>query len=181
MSDSVATGAPVPARDSLRPRFLVDVNVGRLAKWLRILGYDASFIPDAEDGHLVKVAQAEGRILLTRDVRLMDRRPVTRGLLKALLIASDHLDEQLRQVVTAYGLDQDGKLSLCIECSEPLRSRPKEAVAGLVPPYVSQTQDAFFDCPNCGRVYWKGTHWSNMRQTLASTLGNQPSEERDRS
>ena len=84
------------------PRFIVDLNVGRLAKWLRIMGYDALFVPGIEDGELVRLAQEDGRIVLTRDRNLMRRRVVASGKLGALLIANDSLKGQLRQVVETY-------------------------------------------------------------------------------
>ena len=158
-----------------QPRFLVDVNAGRLAKWLRILGYDTLFIPDADDDELLRVALREGRVILTRDSRLMERRVVNTGQLAALFIRDDDLRSQLRQVVQAFrlaGLDlpparTGGLLSRCIRCNVPLVEVEKEAVAGRVPPYVYDTQAEFMECPSCQRIYWQGTHWANMRRDLA--------------
>src|SRR2546427_8190809 len=80
-------------------RFLADSNVGRLARWLRAYGYDAAYAPHVDDSLLIGRALAEGRVLLTRDADLMQRRVVSRGSLRALLLRSDRFDEQLRQVV----------------------------------------------------------------------------------
>ncbi|MEK7872778.1 MAG: Mut7-C RNAse domain-containing protein, partial [Chloroflexota bacterium] len=80
------------------PRFLVDINVGRLARWLRVLGYDALLARDVDDNALVRLALREGRVLLTRDTQILKRRVVTLGLLRALLIQHDAVADQLRQV-----------------------------------------------------------------------------------
>ena len=154
----------------MRPKFLVDLNVGRLARWLRILGYDALFIPHADDRKLVEVAMREGRVLLTKDRHILERRVVTTGELKAILVQGDDVMTQLRHVASEMALDRGNAFSQCVECDLPLRDRPKETVAGVVPPYVFQTQESFMECPACGRVYWQGTHWNRMREELARLL-----------
>ena len=151
-------------------RFIVDANVGRLARWLRIMGYDAMFVPGVEDSELVRLALAEGRAILTRDRLVMRRRAIASGRLSALLISGDRLGE-LRQGVEAYGLDASGGFSRCVECNEPLRDVEREAAQGRVPAYVFETQEAFVECPACARLYWRGTHWRNMVRELA-TVGD---------
>ena len=152
-------------------RFVVDVNVGRLAKWLRIMGYDATYIPHIEDDDLIRLALEEGRILLTKDSRIGQRRLVTTGVLRALIITTDNLWEQIRQVAEAFGLERRASLTRCIECNQPLAPIPKEEVRERVPPYVFRTQQEFMACPSCHKVYWKGTHWSNMQRELARVHG----------
>ena len=148
------------------PRFVVDVNVGRLAKWLRALGYDVLAIPNADDNALVRVALAEGRILLTRDGGLVRRRLVSRGVLKAVLIRSDDYLMQLRQVVEQLRLDADRPFTRCLECNQPLQEVPRHQVQDRVPSYVFQTQEEFKACSACGRVYWRGTHWARMKEAI---------------
>ena len=149
-----------------QPRFIVDINVGRLAKWLRAMGYDAVLLPQADDAELVRVALREERIVLTRDSRLMERRVVRTGQIQALLVRGDDVESQLRQVIRAYQLDGANSFSRCIRCNLPLEDIDREAVRGLVPPYVFETQTEFMRCPACSRVYWKGTHWANMRRDM---------------
>ena len=151
----------------MEPKFIVDLNVGRLAKWLRVLGYDALFVPDADDDRLLRIAAEEGRTILTKDSFIMKRRVVTSGQVKALLITSDYRQAQLRQVIQALGLKDDHQLSRCIECNVTLPDVVKEDLSGLVPSFVYSTQEEFMRCPRCSKVYWKGTHWTNMRQELA--------------
>jgi uncharacterized protein with PIN domain len=152
---------------SVRPRFLADCNVGRLARWLRALGYDASYHAHIADGELVREAAAEDRVLLTRDRDLMKRRVIQSGVVRAILIRDDEVTAQLRQVFEALGLDLEHSLTRCIECNSELQPRLADRVADLVPPYVQRTQSRYSQCPSCGRVYWAGTHWRRMREVLA--------------
>ena len=87
------------------PKFIVDLNAGRLVKWLRIMGYDTTFVPGIEDGRLVSLAHEEGRILVTRDRNIMRRRLIASGKLRAILLESESVEEQLRQVVDDCKLD----------------------------------------------------------------------------
>ena len=149
------------------PKFIVDLNAGRLVKWLRIMGYDTTFVPGIEDGRLVEVARGERRILLTRDRHIMRRRVITSGEVSAVLLESDRVEEQLRQVVQVCGLDTQRGFSLCIECNVPLEKAAREEFRDRVPPYVFRTQEEIMECPSCRKPYWRGTHWRNMRRKLA--------------
>jgi uncharacterized protein with PIN domain len=153
-----------------RPRFAADGNVGRLARWLRALGYDATFHPDIDDARLVALALVERRVLLTRDRDLLKRRAVASGALRAVLLMGDDPKEQLGQVAHHLRLHPDQALSRCLECNQPLVARPPEEVRALVPPHVAQTQVRFSSCSRCGRIYWAGTHWQRM-QGVISRLG----------
>jgi uncharacterized protein with PIN domain len=149
-------------------RFLADSNVGRLARWLRAYGYDAAYAPHVDDRRLIARALAEGRVLLTRDAGLMQRRVVTHGTVHAVLLASDRVGDQLRQVVAELGLAGDRRLSRCLECNVELEPRPKAEVSERLPPHVRLTQTRFSECPLCARVYWPGTHWERMSERLAA-------------
>jgi uncharacterized protein len=148
-------------------KFIVDSNVGRLARWLRIAGFDTVFINDLDDNRLVRLALSEGRVLLTKDTQIPKRRLVTSGRLKAILIEDDEVKAQLRQVVKALNLgDKIKPFTLCLECNQPLVPKEKEEIKGLVPPYIFQTQTQYMQCPVCQRVYWRGTHWQRMSREL---------------
>lgn len=148
-------------------KFIVDSNVGRLARWLRIAGFDTVFINDLDDNRLVRLALSEGRVLLTKDTQILKRRLVTSGRLKAILLEDDEVKAQLRQVVKALNLgDKIKPFTLCLECNQPLVPKEKEEIKGLVPPYVFQTQTQYMQCPACHRVYWRGTHWQRMSREL---------------
>ena len=150
------------------PRFLADCNVGRLARWLRVLGYDAVYEPVLPDAQVVARALAEGRVLLTRDADMMRRRVIASGAVQAILLRHDSVQEQLRQVLTELELEPTETLTRCLDCNAELEPRPKGAIADRLPPYVRATQDRFSECPSCGRVYWPGTHWERMRERIAA-------------
>lgn len=149
------------------PKFIVDNNVGKLTRWLRLMGYDARFYNGRDDSALVAAAQAEGRVILTRDTQIVKRRLITSGQVMAVLIQSDEHGLQINQVREALALDYRFKpFTICLECNQPLVERSKEEVKGLVPPYVFQTQSQFRQCPACRRIYWRGTHWRAMAERL---------------
>ena len=148
-------------------KFIVDHNVGKLAKWLRIMGYDARFFEGSNDSQMITIALAENRVILTRDTQIMRRRLVTSGQLKAILIQNDEPERQIRQVIDALKLGcQFQPFSICLECNQPLVERSREQVKDLVPPYVFQTQNQYMECPACHRIYWRGTHWQAMTKNL---------------
>ena len=148
-------------------KFIVDSNVGKLAKLLRIMGYDTVFFNSENDSHMIATALAEGRVILTRDTQIMKRRVVTSGRLKAILIESDEPERQMRQVINALSLDCQFKpFTICLECNQPLVERSKEQAKDRVPPYVFRTQNQYMECPTCHRIYWRGTHWQAMTRKL---------------
>lgn len=143
------------------PTFLLDGMLGRLARWLRILGYDAAFEPALGDAQLVRRARAEERILLTRDRELARRRGV-----RILLLEAEDLEGQLAQLQRDLSLAWEGRAPRCPLCNEPLEPLPRDEAWGLVPPYVFVHHDRFFLCPSCERVYWRGTHWEDVETRL---------------
>jgi uncharacterized protein len=149
-------------------RFLADCNVGRLARWLRVLGYDAVYEPLLPDAQVVARALAEGRVLLTRDADMMQRKVIAGGAVRALLLRYDRVQDQVRQVLTELALEPVQPLSRCLDCNAELEPRAKAAVAGRLPPYVYATQERFSECPQCARVFWPGTHWERMRERIAA-------------
>jgi len=136
-------------------KFLVDFMLGRLCRWLRSFGYDAAYFVSEKKSDLIYVSLKEDRIILTRDRRLSRKKAI-----KLVLVESDVLEEQLEQVFTELKLKPDAKniFTRCIECNTALQPVKKESVKKEVPSYVFQTQNDFFLCPGCKKVYWKGTH-----------------------
>lgn len=156
----------------MQVKFIADNNVGKLAKWLRIAGYDTLFFKEKDDGKMIGIALKEGRTILTRDTQIMERRLVTNGRLKAVLIRKDDPKAQLREVVEKLNLDYHRKpFSVCLECNQPLVPRSREEVEDLVPPYVFKTQEQYMQCPVCQRIYWQGTHWQRMSRELEELAG----------
>ena len=142
-------------------RLLADAMLGRLAKWLRILGYDTAYLAEADDFATMRLARAEDRLILTRDRALAKRRGVS-----TLLLDSDSLEEQLRQVRDAVGRPSSDTLPRCPVCNQVLIEAAPELVAARVPPYVRRTQRRFSLCTVCERIYWRGTHWLRMHALI---------------
>jgi uncharacterized protein len=158
--------------DGFALRFIADVNVGKLAKWLRILGYDVLFINPIEDGLLVQIGVRERRIILTKDTHIAERRAATSGQVNVILVEGTLVWDQLRFLAEKLGLRYSLRLlSRCIECNVPLESTDRSRVGGLVPPYVYSTQQHYMACPRCGKIYWPGTHWQRMREVAEEVLG----------
>ncbi len=148
-------------------KFIVDHNVGKLVKWLRMMGYDTIFFTGEDDWQMVMAALNEGRVILTRDTEVMRRGVIADGRLKAILIQSDVPEQQIRQVVETLDLDvKKGLFTRCMEDNQPLKEILKADVKDRVPPHVFETQDKYVECPQCRRIYWKGTHWTAMLEKL---------------
>ena len=155
----------------METKFIADNNVGKLARWLRMMGYDALSFGEKDDGELIEIALNEGRVILTKDTQIAKRRLVVSGRLKTVLIQEDDPESQLRQVVTALDLDCHLRpFSMCLECNQTLIPRSKAEVKSLVPPYVFRTQNEYMECPTCHRIYWRGTHWQAMVRQLAKFM-----------
>jgi uncharacterized protein len=145
------------------PRFLADRMVGKLARWLRLLGYDTAYLPQLSPEGVMREARQQGRIILTRDSRIVRRKDTP----PLLLIESDRFREQLKQVVEALQLDPVRYLlTRCSECNERLQPIAKDDVRDRVPEYVWQTQEEFRRCPGCRRLYWGATHKERMLEEL---------------
>jgi uncharacterized protein with PIN domain len=146
-------------------KFLADKMLGKLAKWLRILGYDTAYPSFDDDLSLILTARQEGRILLTRDTNLIKRRNIC----DFLFVKGDHWEEQLVGIIKELKLEIDlnSKIfSRCSLCNTPTKDIDKKEVKNYVPPYVFSTQDKFVYCPSCKKYYWRGTHWQRMTQRI---------------
>ncbi len=149
--------------------------MGKLAKWLRIMGYDARFFKGSSDSQMIDTAMAENRVILTRDTQIMRRRVVTSERLKAIHIQSDEPERQMRQVMDTLKLDCHFQpFSICLECNQPLVGKSREQVKDLVPPYVFKTQSQYMGCLACHRIYWRGTHWRAMTKKLEKFMECSP-------
>ncbi len=148
-------------------RFLADRNLGSLARWLRLLGFDTMYPDILDDGELLKMAKREGRTLLTRDRNLASRNPAA-----TYLVNAGNLEEQLQEVVRVFQLSEKAKpLSRCSLCNHPVKPVMKEKVKEVVPQKVLDFQENYWQCSGCGKVYWQGSHWERMKEKLRQVLG----------
>lgn len=156
----------MPGEQADEPRFFADVMLGRLARWLRILGYDVAYERGIEDDDLLRRSEKENRTVLTRDTGLMERHTSTR----IEFLESEKPREQLQFMHRKYGivLDRGRLFTRCSWCNGPLQDIAKSEVEGLVPPYVYETEEHFRRCPNCDKLYWRGTHGGRFIEQLFS-------------
>ncbi len=148
----------------VEPKFAADRMLGRLARWLRLLGVDVIWHPNLHGHELLRLARKEGRIMLTRDRRLKTAPDV-------LFIQSQSFRDQLRETFSAYPFKLPAEpLSRCSRCNQVLEEADKETVGRLVPAFVYASQERFAVCPNCGRIYWNGTHAKRILGELATFL-----------
>lgn len=161
---------PVAASHRLRPplprppRFLLDVHLGRLARYLRLLGMDCRYRHHADDAELAAWAETEERILLTRDRALLKRRRVALG----RCVRADDPFEQLVEVVRAFvRLDDLAPFTRCTRCNGRLEAVAKHEVAHRLAPLTRRYVDDFLQCEACGQLYWHGSHVARMRSLVA--------------
>jgi len=149
------------------PKFIADEMLGKLAKWLRAIGYDTVYYKSGGDGALVQRSLEEDRIILTKDTDLVKRKQAR----KSVLVKSDRVCEQFKQVVEELGLDVKSKLfTRCLVCNDELAPIKKEEARGYVPIYTYLTQSSFYRCPSCRRIYWPGTHKDSVLKVINNTV-----------
>ncbi|MBW8328628.1 MAG: Mut7-C ubiquitin/RNAse domain-containing protein [Thiobacillus sp.] len=156
-------------RDTLlrETRFVADAHLGGLAHMLRMLGFDTLYDNHFQDDAIVAIAEQDGRIVLTRDREMLKRRAVTHGCYVHTLKSED----QLREIVERLDLARSARpFTLCLHCNAPLRPIDKASVLDRLPPRVREHYERFSTCDACGRVYWEGSHWRNMRRVLDGVL-----------
>jgi uncharacterized protein with PIN domain len=151
-------------------KFLCDDNLGKLAKYLRVLGYDTFFRSEIEDRELLSIALNEDRIILTRDLKLRELK--SSG--KVILINSYDPLQQLSQVINEFQLRprRDRSFTRCLDCNTELVQVKKEDYSDRIPPYVFRTQDRFLHCKRCDKIFWGGTHVQRMSQKLSEFLSD---------
>ncbi len=148
------------------PQFVLDGHLGRLAAYLRLAGFDTLYRRDAEDDGLARLA-ADGRILLTRDIGLLKRSAVVRG----AFVRSDRPADQLVETFRRFDLATAVRpFARCLRCNRLLEPVEREAVRDLVPTRVYREQAAFRRCPQCGGLFWRGSHVARMARLLERTL-----------
>ncbi|MFC1513799.1 Mut7-C RNAse domain-containing protein [candidate division KSB1 bacterium] len=151
---------PKPLRE---PRFIVDVQLGRLARYLRMLGFDTLYRNDLKDIEIINISGAENRTVLTRDISLLKHNKVSRG----YWVRSQIPKDQIAEVVLKFDLSGQFKaLSRCMICNGNIEPVDINEVIDNIPPKVKKYCDGFFRCQSCRKIYWKGTHYDRMKQFI---------------
>lgn len=146
-------------------RFIADAHLGKLAKYLRLCGFDTLFDPDLDDGDIINVALNESRIVLSRDKDLLNNLKAVAG----YRVLSAQPAVQLNEVMESYNLkDQMSPFSRCLECNGVLLFINREEVIEMLPEGVKELHSVFRKCDKCGRVYWEGTHYQKMKTFIAN-------------
>jgi uncharacterized protein with PIN domain len=147
-------------------KFIADGMLGKLTRWLRMLGHDVEYSPDMDDRALITRAKEERAILLTRDTELY-KTAVAKGL-PAFFVKEKLEEEQLTELADRFGIDLsiDMTTSRCPKCNTRVKTVPKEKIAGRVEKDTFEYYNEFWRCPKCGQVYWQGAHWARIRKTL---------------
>ncbi|NSW94592.1 MAG: Mut7-C ubiquitin/RNAse domain-containing protein [Bacteroidales bacterium] len=144
-------------------RFITDAHLGRLAKNLRLCGFDTFFDQDLADKKIIEISLSEKRIILTRDKGLLKNREVTHG----YWIRSINPDEQIREVIKRFDLKRNlNPFTRCLECNGILKIADEKEIASRLPPKTLQFYDEFRICPGCDRIYWNGSHYERMQKRI---------------
>ena len=145
-------------------KFLVDHMLGKLVKGLRMLGYDTIYYRAADPHQMIQLARQEGRMILTRNTKLIPKRPEDR----IVRVTEDIPSQQLRELVDKklIRLDEEEFFSRCLLCNALLAEIPRSEVEGKVPDFTFYQQKEFFQCPQCKRIYWQGSHQENMQKKI---------------
>lgn len=147
-------------------KFIVDGMLGKLSRWLRILGHNVKYSNNLDDAQLLTIAKKERRTLLTRDFELY-RHATAKGM-DAFYVEGETGEERLAALAKRYGmdLDIDMTISRCPKCNTKVKPITKEEAAGKVEKSTFEHYDEFWNCPKCGQIYWQGAHWTRIRRTL---------------
>jgi len=158
---------------SMIPFFAVEKTLGKLAKWLRLLGFDTVYEPGIATAEFIENLES-ARILLTRTQRIRKQSLHC----KSIFVQSDHWTAQLKQLVLELGLtpDQTRPFSRCLHCNVPIVTAEKDSLWGRVPDYIFETKEHFRKCPKCNRIYWPGTHTRTSLGKIELVFNSCPSE-----
>jgi uncharacterized protein with PIN domain len=151
------------AKPLRKPKFILDVHLGTLAKYVRMLGIDSLYQNNYKDEEIVKISLKEKRTILTRDRGILKRSDVTRG----YWIRNTKTEDQIIEVIKRFDPKAHIKeLSRCLLCNSPLRKIAKARVIDRLPKKVKEYQKEFYYCRNCDKVFWKGSHYTKMKRII---------------
>ena len=147
-------------------RFITDGMLGKLTRWLRMLGHDVHYYRSSDDKKLIEMAKSEKRVLLTRDLKLYQQAVTQR--VEAILVEATGEAEKLADLANRFNfkVEIDLSASRCPKCNTKIKAVSKESVIHQIPEATSTYYNNFWKCPRCGQVYWQGAHWKRIEKTL---------------
>ena len=153
-------------------KFVVDGMLGKLARWLRMMGHDVEYSNNIDDSELLTIAKKQHGILLTRDFELYQR-AITKEV-DAFYVEGQTEEERLSELAKRFGirLEIDMATSRCPKCNTQVKPVSKEDMANRVEKSTFEHYTEFWECPKCGQVYWQGAHWTKIRETLRTAGQN---------
>lgn len=153
-------------------KFVADGMLGKLTRWLRMLGHNVKYSSKLDDNQLMAIAKKERRILLTRDLELYQQ--ATAKGIEAFYLEGKTETERLAQIAKRFKikLNIDMAKSRCPKCNAKVKPTPKEKVADKVEKDTFTYYNDFWECPKCGQIYWQGAHWTRIRETLETAKKN---------
>jgi uncharacterized protein with PIN domain len=151
-----------------RPKFILTVDANKLAKWLRLMGYDAKVVKSISVLNLVRIANKEKRIVLSRSKEILNH-PVD---FQRVYLNSDNYQKQLTELIELIEFKQNLLFTRCPEDNNELVDIAKKKILHLIPEKVASSYHDFKVCQKCGRIYWKGSHYTEISQKLTEILGN---------
>ena len=150
----------------LKPKFLLTENLNRLAKWLRMLGYDAAIYRSISFHNMIRLAVKERRIILTRS----NKQAKSNLKFSRILIKADNYLQQLTELIEIIAFNEQNTFSRCLLCNRLLSEITKEKIKDLIPDFIYENHTDFKVCRKCGKIYWQGTHYKAMLAELKKTF-----------
>ena len=160
------------SEEGMKVKFVADGMLGKLTRWLRMLGYDVKYSNNLDDAQLIAIAKKEGKILLTRDMELYQQ--ATAKSCEAFYTEGKNEAERLAQLAKRFNIELniDMTKSRCPKCNVQVEPTAKEKVAEKVGKNTFTNYEEFWKCPECEQIYWQGTHWIKIRKTLDAAKDN---------
>jgi uncharacterized protein with PIN domain len=157
-------GEPCILREKIENyRFMIDFNVRKMAKYLRMYGFDVRIDAGVPDKEIAEIAAAQNRIIISRDLGLLKRKIVKYGYFPR----HDNIEDQVVEVISHFKLlPHIQPFTLCLECNGKIELVEKESILSLITEGVAKDYDAFFQCENCKKIYWKGSHYERMSRNM---------------
>ncbi|MGD9105948.1 MAG: Mut7-C RNAse domain-containing protein [Desulfobacterales bacterium] len=150
-----------------RNKFIADTSLEDIVKYMRVLGFDVFYDPLLTSREIIEISNAENRIILTRSRKLLKFKEVTHG----IFIRPGTIPKQIKRIIDCLDIKDNIKpFSRCLHCNIPLKSIQKEKILDRIPPKTREFCDEYVQCPSCGKIYWKGTHFKNMKKVVRQIL-----------